>query len=710
MTFLLTRLSIHISKIALQPVATGFSLFQPFYLTPLPALFFSVLFSIAGYAQLPVADTVQALDEVTVKAFGQHTNMATAIVAKTGYLTYSNKISLLTDMNTIPGVRMEERSPGSYRINIRGSSLRSPFGVRNVKVYWNDIPLTDPGGSTYFNQLAFNNFSTLEVVKGPVSSMYGAGTGGLILAENAVDNKTGASLEYITGSYNLQTLLASANWQGEKLGSKVTYAHNQSNGYRQQSAIRRDNFSWTADMKLSLRRHLSISVLYTDMAYETPGALTLAEYKKDPKGARPSAGIYPSAVDAKAAIFQKNLTGGVTYKDAFSTVFSNTTTFYGAYNRIENSAVRNYETRNEPHFGGRSVFTFDKKLPGGNSINWNTGVEAQSGHFNIRVNGNKSGVPDTLQTNDDVTTILYSIFTQAAFTTGFNWIYTASLSYNKSKIDFNRLSDEPPLNQPLAFSNQVAPRLSVSKAFKGNFSLLAVAAKGYAQPTIAELLPSTGVINTSLKAEAGWNYELTLKKQIFGRVWLEATGFHFNLRDALVQRRDESGADYFTNAGNMKQKGAELFASYNFRDRSTGFLNYGYVRAGYTYNHFRYGNFIKEENDFSGKWLPGIPSNILSLLADFRFKKSFYLNGTYYGASSVFLNDANTAEAKGYHLLTAKLGYSFSVNKMKLNIYTGADNLLNENYSLGNDINAAAGRYYNAAPARNYYIGAAMSL
>lgn len=35
-------------------------------------------------------------------------------------------------MNAIPGIRMEQRSPGSFRLNIRGSSLRLPFGIRNV--------------------------------------------------------------------------------------------------------------------------------------------------------------------------------------------------------------------------------------------------------------------------------------------------------------------------------------------------------------------------------------------------------------------------------------------------------------------------------------------------------------------------------------------------------------------------------------------------
>ena len=47
---------------------------------------------------------------------------------------------------------------------------------------------------------------------------------------------------------------------------------------------------------------------------------------------------------------------------------------------------------------------------------------------------------------------------------------------------------------------------------------------------------------------------------------------------------------------------------------------------------------------------------------------------------------------------------------MRLNFYVGAENLLNERYSLGNDINALGGRYYNAAPARNFFTGAAFSL
>src|SRR5438270_12265722 len=75
--------------------------------------------------------------------------------------------SLVSAFNTVPGVRMEERSPGSYRLSIRGSLLRSPFGVRDVKIYYDDIPLTNAGGNTYLNAIDVNSVQGIEILKGP---------------------------------------------------------------------------------------------------------------------------------------------------------------------------------------------------------------------------------------------------------------------------------------------------------------------------------------------------------------------------------------------------------------------------------------------------------------------------------------------------------------------------------------------------------------
>ena len=121
-----------------------------------------LLHSFVNAQQVPITDSSKTLNEVVITAFEQNRAISCGTIVKvitnTGADRY-NKTSLVHAFNSIAGARMEERSPGSYRINIRGSSLRSPFGVRNVKVYWNDIPVTDAGGNTYFNQFAFNNFS-----------------------------------------------------------------------------------------------------------------------------------------------------------------------------------------------------------------------------------------------------------------------------------------------------------------------------------------------------------------------------------------------------------------------------------------------------------------------------------------------------------------------------------------------------------------------
>jgi len=58
-------------------------------------------------------------------------------------ISRSDESSLVRAVNTVPGVRMDERAPASYRISVRGSTLRSPYGIRNVKLYFNGIPLSE---------------------------------------------------------------------------------------------------------------------------------------------------------------------------------------------------------------------------------------------------------------------------------------------------------------------------------------------------------------------------------------------------------------------------------------------------------------------------------------------------------------------------------------------------------------------------------------
>lgn len=101
-------------------------------------LLLSLSFFIFSNSQNTVIDSSQTLGEVIVKAFEQKQSLRKVPAAinqinKSRLERFSNT-NILPALNSTPGVRMEERSPGSYRMNIRGSTIRSPFGVRNVKV------------------------------------------------------------------------------------------------------------------------------------------------------------------------------------------------------------------------------------------------------------------------------------------------------------------------------------------------------------------------------------------------------------------------------------------------------------------------------------------------------------------------------------------------------------------------------------------------
>ena len=82
-----------------------------------------------------------------------------------------------------------------------------------------------------------------------------------------------------------------------------------------------------------------------------------------------------------------------------------------------------------------------------------------------------------------------------------------------------------------------------------------------------------------------------------------------------------------------------------------------------------------------------------------------YLNLSLNATSSLPLTDANDVYADGYQLAQIKCGYRYTKKGKSWHYYMGIDNLFNQTYSLGNDINAVGKRYYNPASGRNFFAG-----
>ncbi len=653
----------------------------------------------------------KTLGEVIIKAYEQNRKLID-VPAPIGFagqtqLNRFSNTSILPALNAIPGVRMEERSPASYRLNIRGSSLRSPFGVRDVKVYWDDIPLTDPGGNTYLNQLGFYNFQSIEIIKGPAGSLYGANIGGAMLIHSQPNDwQPGINLDCSTGSFATNSLNANVRLGEADRRNDFSYSHQTSDGYRQQTQSRRDIASWETKLKVSDKQTVSGYMLYSDLFYQTPGGLTLAQYNANPKQARPPSGPAPGAVQNKAAIYQKTFIGGFSSEYHFSENWQNTTAVYGAYTDFLNPGIRVYEIRMEPHFGGRSVFQYKKQL-GAAGLQLNFGMEAQKGFFNTKDYDNNLGVTDTLQTDDKINNWQYMIFAQADLKLPHGWIVTAGVSYNKSSVQFTRLSNVPPTLQSRTFENKLPPRLAVLKKITETISVYGSVARGFSTPAVSELLRSDGVIGANLQPEDGIDYEIgTRGNLLHDKLYFDVNAFFYHLKNTIVQRIDTNGVFYDVNAGSTRQNGIEAYLSYQLIDHPQHVINSAKLWISYAWDDFHYVNFKQDSTDYSGNKMPGVAPQVVTAGFDMSLKMGFYTNITYSYSDPIKLNDANTDHAGSFNLLGGRIGYRKTVKrKFSLQVFAGGDNLFNIKYSLGNDINAAAGRYYNAAPGINFFAG-----
>jgi iron complex outermembrane receptor protein len=99
----------------------------------LPSLFISLTVFINPGKASAQSDSLKARDlqEITINAFESKTNplttTATVGLLSARSLSRFSPTTWTNAVNTLPGVRMEERSPGSYRFSVRGSFIRSPI-------------------------------------------------------------------------------------------------------------------------------------------------------------------------------------------------------------------------------------------------------------------------------------------------------------------------------------------------------------------------------------------------------------------------------------------------------------------------------------------------------------------------------------------------------------------------------------------------------
>ncbi|KEO73534.1 TonB-dependent receptor family protein [Anditalea andensis] len=658
--------------------------------------------------ELLMTRKISALGEVVVSAFESDRPLlqqAAAISRVSERELYRfNETSIVQAFNTKPGIRVEERAPASYRISIRGSSLRAPFGVRNIKVYWNDIPFTSPDGTTPLNLLDLSNIQNTEIIKGPAGSIYGAGNGGVISMysrQQVTENRI--SSDVAVGDFGLYRYRIGVDQQLENGGISASYAHQKSEGYRDHSAVDRKVFQLAGHYFPSAKQRISTQLLYSDLDYQIPGALTEAQFLENPRQAR------PGSADQNSSIVQKSLYAGISHQYQITDKIENVTSLYMENTEFENPFILDYKRELKFSYGGRTKFILEDRwanIP----VRLILGGEYQFGRSSAQNFGNRSGVADTIRFNDDLVTTQGFLFQQLEMELTNSTILTLALSENFSRFDINRSIDAQrgvPSAAERSFPPVVIPRLALSQQLNSTSAVHGSISAGFSPPTIDEVRTNEGSINLGLEAERGINYELGYRAGFAeGRVNLDASIFYFRLDETITTFTNEQGVVLFRNAGSTDQRGAEVLLDYALIRNQTAFLNEMKITHAFTGHYFQFRDYESGGNDFSGNQLTGVAPNSLVNQLDLTTRAGLYLNFTHQYVDEIPLNDANNVFQNSYHLVSARLGWRRTfAGQWDLELYGGAENLLDEAYSLGNDLNAFANRYYQPAPGRNWFGG-----
>ena len=628
------------------------------------------------------------LETVTVQAFREEApaRRVAAAVATLGQRTLNEYPAndLLPAMNRIPGVRFEQRAPGSYRISVRGSTLRAPFGVRNIKIYWNGIPITEPGGDTQLNFLDVANVDRLELIKGPAGSLYGAGTAGTLLLRTdtlsspASFGVAGGSFGFFRAETRLQTGPAAAR-------SQFRYAAQHTDGYRDHSSLFRQNFQYGLDLNRNTNRHLRLHALYTDLSYDLPGGLNAEQLAENRRQAR------PGSAETDASINYHNLLLGLT-QDWTRGPWTNETAVYATGFYFDHPF--NFDYKRETNLGAGARTAFDRSWGvGSNVLKASLGGEYQL-QFRMANNfNNEEAAPGQLNFSDEVLSRQGLLFGQVIYSTTIGWRLTAGLSANALDYAVDRTFPTGGREISSDFGIALSPRLAILHDF-GTHSIYASIADGFSPPTLDEFRTNEGGLNVGLRPERGTNYELGLKGRR-AAVSYEATAFYFRLRQSIVGFQGPADRFLFRNAGSTTQFGLELAATY----RPAPWLE---LYTSYTYHNFTYDEFVRDATDVSGQRLPGTAPHVFNVIADLTAPSGLYLNLNWNYTDAIPLNDANTVFGEAYHLVRARVG----LRSGRWEVFAAGSNLLNQRMSFGNDLNVRFGaRYFQPAAGINGQLG-----
>ncbi len=628
------------------------------------------------------------------------TAMLTGTELDSALLWNFERAGINSAMQWIPGVQMDQRGHGgSTRLSIRGSLLRSPFGVRGVKVYWGGLPMTLADGSTPLELLDPELVGSMQVVRSVGPPAYGSAPSGLLIVRPPLPtggDGFGLQASATGGSFGFHRLAATGSWARGNDALVVGVVNQRNNGYRDQESSARDQV-FLATRHVRGRTTLQALLTLQQVAWQLPGGLNSQTADTAPT----TANAYSQLIDAR--LEKRQLLAGLVAEHRFTNELTLLATVHGQVidklNPFGTSpAFSGYKEEDIGAAGTRLALAWEHRI-GSWSLGTNVGTEILGQRDQLDERVYVDAVPDSFRTRADTRVTTMNFFAEARMTGPQGTEVFAAVGLERNMHDHrdlisglnvvtDRLSEPQPV---LGISQRLAPRWWASLRYGGAVS----------RPTVWELLGSDGEFDTALSPEVVRETELALTHGAPGdRLQAQVAGYIRQTNGLILPIPSTQGTgNDFGNAGVAMQRGVEAYLQWRPGTRADRGAS---VIGTFTLQDHN----VERDTRPDAHRIPGVPFVMAGAIVRYQGPARVSLELGVRHVDEVPVGPAGDLRLPAYQVFHVRGEWWRGIgNASSITAFVHVENLTDALYTSFVQASDPLGRFHNPAPGRSFFVG-----
>ncbi|WP_153117150.1 TonB-dependent receptor family protein [Rhodocyclus tenuis] len=661
---------------------------------------------------------------------------ALTVVAADAISADQPRVNASEALASVPGISVQNRQnyAQDLQISSRGFGARSAFGVRGVRLIADGIPASMPDGQGQAATFNLDRAERIEVMRGPLSAIYGNHAGGVIQLFTP-DGKGAPSISssFVAGSYGTQKSDLSAQGETGGVGYVIDTSHFASDGYREHSAASRDQSLLKLTFRPSSDGKLSFVANSFRQQADDPQGVQWREFQTNPRSVAWDATLnnYPAlAYNTRKTI--EHTQGGLNYEHRFGDNTLQLSAYAGQRSTIQYQSIPVGAQSNPAHAGG--IIDFDRDFSGlsarwigrqalaGGRLTTTLGFDYEQssddrrGYENFIGSGapancvaNVCGVKGALRRQERDRVASFDQYLQSEWQ-GERWTLSGGLrhSHLAFKVDDNYLANGDDSGR--VSYDKTTPTLAALYRLDEAVNLYASAARGFEAPTFNEMFYSGGggALNLALTPSTSTHFETGIKAMLGNHSRLDLALFRISTDNELVVLSSTGGRTAYQNAGPTTRQGIELALDSHWADDLNSRVAYTWLDARYDDSFsFQSGTPAVTRTVNAGNRLPGVAAQ--NLFGELVWKDGaggFHAGIEAIARGKVYVEDTNTDQAApGYAIANLRAGIDRRFGPLKLATFVRLNNIFDRQYVGSVIVGDSNGRYYEAAPGRNWLAG-----